>query len=74
MMMMTGKTSAWKVMELPGEATKQGQGQAQARELSGCAWWVREYDAKTDKLRWGGGDGLGVSWVELIFVSEKGWF
>lgn len=50
-------------MELHGEATKQGQGQAQ--ELSGCAWWVRvrEYDAKTDKLRWGGGDGLRVSWV-----------
>lgn len=48
MKMMTGETSAWKVMELPGEATKQGQ------ELSGCAWWVRvrEYDAKTDKLTW----------------------
>lgn len=51
-MMMTGETSAWKVMELPGEATKQGQGQGQVQELSGCAWWVREYDAKTDKLRW----------------------
>lgn len=51
-MMMTGETSAWKVMELPGEATKQGQ--VQVRELSGGAWWVREreYDAKTDKLRW----------------------
>lgn len=53
-MMMTGETSAWKVMELPDEATKQGQGQVQVQELSGCAWWVRvrEYDAKTDRLRW----------------------
>lgn len=53
-MMMTGETSAWKVMEFPGEATKQGQVQVQVRELSGGAWWVREreYDAKTDKLRW----------------------
>lgn len=41
-MMMTGETSAWKVMELAGEATKQEQ------ELSGCAWWGREYDGKTD--------------------------